>query len=95
MYRCKKCISLCPYDHPQYIEENRKCVKCDGCADLVDKDQNPACVDACPMRAIEFGDIEELREKHGSLSDLKVLVNSKITNPSITINTKNESKSSK
>lgn len=89
---CKKCISLCPYDHPKYIKNEGKCGKCDGCSDLVDKGQNPTCIDSCPMRAIEFGNIEELRKKHGELSDLKVLVNSRITHPSITINAKDEAK---
>ncbi|TWE06037.1 molybdopterin-dependent oxidoreductase iron-sulfur protein [Neobacillus bataviensis] len=28
----------------------------------------PACVAACPMRAIEFGPIEELRKKYGTVS---------------------------
>lgn len=92
---CKKCIKLCPYDHPQYIEEEKKCGKCDGCLDLVERGENPACVDACPMRALEFGDIENLRKKYGSFADLKVLPNAEITKPSITINAKDEAKLSK
>ncbi|MBO4352864.1 MAG: hypothetical protein J5818_05165 [Eggerthellaceae bacterium] len=37
---------------------------CDLCKSLRDIDEEPACVVSCPMRAIEFGDIEELRAKH-------------------------------
>ncbi len=28
------------------------------------------CVGACPLRALEFGPIEELREKHGDLAQI-------------------------
>ena len=41
-----------------------KGVKCDGCADRVAEGKSPICVEACPLRALEFGDIEELRAKH-------------------------------
>lgn len=91
---CKMCVWSCPYERPQYIEKEGKVGKCNGCADLVDKGQNPACVDACPMRAIEFGDIDELRKKYGDLCDLNVLPSSSITHPSITINAKEQAKNS-
>jgi len=83
---CRMCVWSCPYEGPQYIEEEGKVGKCDGCADLV------ACVDACLMRAIEFGDIEELRAKYGDHTNLKVLADFKITDPSITVNAIPEAK---
>ncbi len=87
---CKMCMWSCPYGRPQYLEEQGKCGKCDGCADLVDQGLNPVCVDSCPMRAIEFGDLGELKEKYGELPDLKVLPDKKMTNPSIIIHAKVE-----
>ncbi|RSK23937.1 dimethylsulfoxide reductase subunit B [Bacillus sp. HMF5848] len=89
---CKTCIWSCPYEGPQYIEEERKVGKCDGCADLVDEGQNPVCVDSCPMRAIEFGEIAELRKKYGDNANLKVLVDAGITKPSITVHAKEQAK---
>lgn len=91
---CRMCVWSCPYEAPQYNKEEGKSGKCSGCADLVDQGKNPACVDACPMRALEFGDIEELRAKHGTLADLNALPNSNITHPSITINAKEQAKKS-
>ena len=89
---CRMCVWSCPYEGPQYIEKEGKVGKCDGCADLVDKGENPACVDACIMRAIEFGDIEELRAKYGDHTNLKVLADFGITNPSITVHAIPEAK---
>jgi anaerobic dimethyl sulfoxide reductase subunit B (iron-sulfur subunit) len=86
------CVWSCPYEGPQYNKEEGKVGKCDGCADLVDQGENPACVDACLMRAIEFGDIKELRKKYGAHANLKVLADYKITNPSITVNAIPEAK---
>lgn len=37
---------------------------CDYCASIQELGEQPACVASCPMRAIEYGEIDDLREKH-------------------------------
>jgi len=37
---------------------------CTTCAKLRELGEEPSCVASCPMRALEFGDLDELREKH-------------------------------
>ncbi|MBE3598443.1 MAG: dimethylsulfoxide reductase subunit B [Limnochordaceae bacterium] len=89
---CRYCVWSCPYGAPQYIEEEGRIGKCDGCADLVDQGLDPACVDACPMRAIEFGDIEKLRAKHGGTDRVRGLPDPNLTHPAVTITPKPEAR---
>ena len=63
---CRVCAAVCPYGVPQLNPETDKTVKCDACAYLRAKGQNPACVDACPDRALDFGDLDELKAKYGA-----------------------------
>lgn len=46
------------------------------------------CVDSCPMRAIEFGLISELRKKYGTNADIGGLPNSSVTRPNLVVGTK-------
>lgn len=87
---CKYCIWNCPYGAPQFIEESGIVGKCTSCKDLRDQGQNPACVDACIMRCLEFGDLDELKAKHGAslVQELSILPESKVTNPSVLIRPK-------
>jgi anaerobic dimethyl sulfoxide reductase subunit B (iron-sulfur subunit) len=59
--------------------------KCDLCADYIDQGKNPSCVDACPMRALDFGDYDELQRKHGTSGHIYPLPDNSITQPSICI----------
>lgn len=63
---CGTCAQSCPYAIPTIDEETKTAGKCDSCKSLRDAGMNPVCVDACMMRCIEFGDLEELRKKHGA-----------------------------
>lgn len=83
---CKYCEWNCPYGAPQYNEEMGMMTKCDTCLDLREAGQEPACVSACIMRAIEFGPIDELRKKYGENAEIKGIPSSKITKPNIVIN---------
>ena len=59
--------------------------KCDGCYDRVAEGKKPICVESCPLRALDFGPIEELREKHGQLAAVAPLPSAHFTRPSIAI----------
>lgn len=92
---CRYCIWNCPYGAPQFIPELGKVGKCDSCKDLRDKGENPVCVDACVMRALEWGDLDELKRKHAGeelVNDLPILPSSSITKPSLLINPKTSAK---
>ena len=67
---CGTCRSACPYDAPRIDADSNVSRKCDGCLARVREDEEPMCVGACPLRALEFGPIEELREKHGDLAQI-------------------------
>ena len=62
---CRVCAIVCPYDAPQMDEDRDIMAKCDSCKDLRAAGKNPFCVDACVMRCLEFGNMDELRAKHG------------------------------
>jgi anaerobic dimethyl sulfoxide reductase subunit B (iron-sulfur subunit) len=80
---CKYCSWVCPYGAPQFNPEKGVMGKCDLCADYVDQGKKPSCVDACPMRALDFGDYDELVKKHGSSEHFFPLPEPSITDPSI------------
>jgi anaerobic dimethyl sulfoxide reductase subunit B (iron-sulfur subunit) len=82
---CRYCEWACPYGAPSFNEAKGVMTKCNGCADYVAQGLNPACVDACPMRAIEFGDLAELRGKHGVLAAIEPLPSPEFTNPSLVV----------
>ena len=82
---CGACVTACPYDAPRVDEEKGKSVKCDGCASRVAAGLQPVCVEACPLRALEFGDIEDLRAKYGDVADLAPLPDSSETGPNLVV----------
>ena len=78
------CIKACPYGAPQYNKKVFKANKCDFCIDLQERGEEPVCVGSCPMRAIEFGPIEELRKKYGKTNQI-IGLPSPVTKPNIVI----------
>ncbi len=60
---CKSCAAACPFDVPQFSSLSRIMRKCDSCLSLRQQDYNPACVDACHMRCLFFGEINELKKE--------------------------------
>jgi formate dehydrogenase iron-sulfur subunit len=66
---CGYCVPACPYG----VIERRKgpegasnvgiAQKCTLCYDRLKVGEKPACAKACPTESIQFGDVEELRER--------------------------------
>lgn len=87
---CRYCEWSCPYGAISFLENEKVIGKCNFCVDLIDEGKNPACVDACLMRVLHFGDIEELRKEFGGSGDIVGLPDSHITQPSLLITPKPE-----
>ena len=49
---CRYCMLTCPYDVPKYSNSQGIVHKCDMCHDRLEAHEAPACVQACPKRAI-------------------------------------------
>ncbi len=50
---CGYCAWACPYEAPQYDASAGYMTKCDFCHDELDAGLPPACVAACPLRALD------------------------------------------
>jgi len=65
---CRYCMLSCPFHVPRYEWDQTLpyVIKCDLCADRLAARLKPACVEACPQGALEFGDrdclLREARE---------------------------------
>ncbi|MFZ5645367.1 MAG: 4Fe-4S dicluster domain-containing protein [Bacillota bacterium] len=77
-----KCRDVCPWGIPArqagvglYMKIAPKFLgagvmyKCDLCHDRVKKGQAPACVEACPRKAIMFGDMNTIRDAAGKRAE--------------------------
>jgi formate dehydrogenase iron-sulfur subunit len=66
---CGYCVPACPYGviERRQGDKGKKNVgiaqKCTLCYDRLDAGQHPACAQACPTESIQFGDVDELRER--------------------------------
>ena len=82
---CETCSHVCPYSAPRLDPEAGIMRKCDFCRDSLAAGEVPACVGACPMRALAFGELDQLQGRYGTNADLAPLPSSKTTTPSIVI----------
>lgn len=83
---CLNCLKSCPYKAPQYNESTKKVEKCDFCLDFLSEGKEPACVSACPMRALDYGELETLQQKYGKINEVYGMASGDITKPALVIN---------
>ncbi len=78
------CRSACPYNVPQFgPEADAKMQKCNLCTDRWTEGKKPVCVEACPMRALDAGPLDELKAKSGDVRDAEGFVYSREARPSV------------
>mgnify|MGYP000171342566 CR=1 FL=1 len=82
---CGSCAKACPYGAPVLNTTTHKMEKCDGCLNRLDNGKMPLCVESCPQRALDFGEISELRARYGKLADITPLPSSTLTTPSLVV----------
>ncbi|MBX6422214.1 4Fe-4S dicluster domain-containing protein [Thermosulfurimonas sp. F29] len=57
---CRACLEACPFDVPRFNPRLGKTFKCFMCYDRIEAGLPPACVEACPAKALYFGSREEV-----------------------------------
>ena len=60
---CGYCVSACPFGVIERRETDGGAHKCTLCYDRLTDGQTPACAKACPTESIQFGPLDELRER--------------------------------
>lgn len=82
---CRRCIGCCPYDAIFYDPGTGKARKCDFCRDFLAAGQPPACVAACPLRVLDYGELHELQQKYGTVNQTKGMPRADTTHPALII----------
>jgi anaerobic dimethyl sulfoxide reductase subunit B (iron-sulfur subunit) len=69
---------------PQFGEEEEaKMQMCTFCLDRLAANKKPVCVEACPLRALDAGPLDELRKRYDTTPETEGFKYSKKTEPSI------------
>lgn len=66
---CGSCAIACPFDAPLVIQEIGIAKKCNACIDARGVDGVPTCFAACGMRALDFGEYDDLVARHPDAVD--------------------------
>jgi formate dehydrogenase iron-sulfur subunit len=68
---CGYCIPACPFGVIDRREDDGRAFKCTLCYDRLGVGLEPACAKACPTESIQFGELDDLRDRAAErLADL-------------------------
>ena len=77
---CKFCIAVCPFGVINLSVDGRAVVKCDLCIERTKAGQEPACVEACPTKALKLVDEKVLASNKRYLAAKKLASSTKRDN---------------
>jgi formate dehydrogenase iron-sulfur subunit len=60
---CGYCVPACPFGVLSKRQDDGRVWKCTLCYDRLKDDKEPACAQACPTNSIQFGELDDLRER--------------------------------
>jgi formate dehydrogenase iron-sulfur subunit len=60
---CGYCVPACPYGVIDQRPDDGRVFKCTLCYDRLKVGSEPACAQACPTESIQFGPLDEMRER--------------------------------
>jgi carbon-monoxide dehydrogenase iron sulfur subunit len=60
---CKMCMMVCPFGVIDLSRDGKAVVKCDQCVERTGAGEDPACVSACPTKALLFITVEEYNKR--------------------------------
>ncbi|GAB3142661.1 4Fe-4S dicluster domain-containing protein [Micromonospora sonneratiae] len=60
---CGYCIPACPYGVIDQRRDDGRAWKCTLCYDRIGAGMTPACAQACPTESIQYGQLDELRDR--------------------------------
>jgi formate dehydrogenase iron-sulfur subunit len=66
---CGYCIAGCPFGVIDRRADDGRAWKCTLCYDRLQVGETPACAKACPTQSIQFGDLDELRQRAAARVD--------------------------
>ena len=92
---CRYCEWACPYGALQYNEDTGIMSKCNFCKDYLEVGNAPSCVSSCPLRAIDYGELSELKEKYGLINQVHPMPEPSLTKPALIIGPHHESGTAK
>jgi formate dehydrogenase iron-sulfur subunit len=66
---CGYCVPACPFGVLDKRQDDGRVWKCTLCYDRLKDDKEPACAQACPTNSIQFGELDELRDRAAARLD--------------------------
>lgn len=81
----RQCWIACPYGAPQF-EDNAPgtpMTKCTMCIDKLVKGELPICVASCGQRALDFGPLDEMEKRYGTVKALTDMPSPDLVKPAI------------
>ena len=84
------CYQACPYGSISYEKDSlgTKAQKCNMCIDRLEQGLLPVCVMSCPTRALDFGPIDDMKKKYGSVQMLEDMPAPDLVKPAVVFKAK-------